>query len=520
MKKILLIISVAVLLVLFLKVFVFAFEATWQDISGANLNLKALLVNPDNPRLIYIGSDKGVFKSEDAGASWRNVLSIRGKNKVMNFISSGPLAGDSLYAASGNGLFYSPNQGKNWYRIFKGKSSLESECTVLAVLRGEIYLGTKDGLFTSKDSGRSWYKQAGRLGSSHILSIAASGKDPQYAYVVCPDGVYRTNNNGESWVKIFTAHQVENNNEPESEPEERDEEGRGPNVKYVSVDPNNTNEIYIATLTGVYKSRDRGESWEALTSYGLLSRNVNFLLVSSKSFIYAVTRSGVFDYQAERWRELSLGLRADEISGLSPDNKGNLYAACNTGLYKVNIRDEVDSKNASQIILYAKNEPDISQVHKAAIRYSEVEPEKIMLWRKQAAKKALLPKISLGVGRNVTDLWHWETGSSTKNGDDNLTRGRDAIEWNTTLSWDLGEIIWNPDQTSIDVRSKLMVELRDDILDEVTKLYFERLRVKAELDNLSIEDRKRRFEKEVRMQELAASLDGLTGGYFSQSLRK
>ena len=190
MKKILLIISVAVLLVLFLKVFVFAFEATWQDISGANLNLKALLVNPDNPRLIYIGSDKGVFKSEDAGASWRNVLSIRGKNKAINFISSGPLAGDSLYAASGNGLFYSPNQGKNWYRIFKGKSSLESECTVLAVLRGEIYLGTKDGLFTSKDSGRSWYKQAGRLGSSHILSIAASGKDPQYAYVVCPDGVY------------------------------------------------------------------------------------------------------------------------------------------------------------------------------------------------------------------------------------------------------------------------------------------------------------------------------------------
>jgi hypothetical protein len=61
-----------------------------------------------------------------------------------------------------------------------------------------------------------------------------------------------------------------------------------------------------------------------------------------------------------------------------------------------------------------------------------------------------------------------------------------------------------------------MIELRGDILDEVTKLYFERLRVKMELDNLSIEDRKKRLEKELRLQELTASIDALTGGYFSQ----
>ena len=65
-----------------------------------------------------------------------------------------------------------------------------------------------------------------------------------------------------------------------------------------------------------------------------------------------------------------------------------------------------------------------------------------------------------------------------------------------------------------------MVELRDDILDEVTKLYFERIRIKMELDNLSIEDRKKRFEKELKLQELTASLDGLTGGYFSGHLPK
>jgi len=101
-----------------------------------------------------------------------------------------------------------------------------------------------------------------------------------------------------------------------------------------------------------------------------------------------------------------------------------------------------------------------------------------------------------------------------------LRRGKDSLDWDVGVSWDLSELIWSTDQTSIDVRSKLMVELRNDLLDEVNKIYFERIRVKMEIDNLSIEDRKKRFEKELRLRELTASIDALTGGYFSQQITK
>jgi hypothetical protein len=64
-----------------------------------------------------------------------------------------------------------------------------------------------------------------------------------------------------------------------------------------------------------------------------------------------------------------------------------------------------------------------------------------------------------------------------------------------------------------------VVELRDDILDQVNKIYFERLRVKSELDNLALEDKHKRFEKQLKLEELAASLDALTSGYYSEQLR-
>jgi len=108
----------------------------------------------------------------------------------------------------------------------------------------------------------------------------------------------------------------------------------------------------------------------------------------------------------------------------------------------------------------AHPEPTISQVQQAAIRYAEVEPEKISLWRRQAAHKAWLPELSAGINNDITDFWHWEGGSTTKEGDDFLRKGKQSVEWDVALKWDLGELLWNEDQTSIDVRSRLMVELR------------------------------------------------------------
>ena len=88
------------------------------------------------------------------------------------------------------------------------------------------------------------------------------------------------------------------------------------------------------------------------------------------------------------------------------------------------------------------------------------------------------------------------------------------------MTWDLGQFIYSDDQTNIDVRSKLMVELRDQILDDVTRSYFERRRLQVELMTDPPSEPKGQLAKELRIQELTAILDGLTGGWFSHELER
>ena len=87
-----------------------------------------------------------------------------------------------------------------------------------------------------------------------------------------------------------------------------------------------------------------------------------------------------------------------------------------------------------------------------------------------------------------------------------------------SLSWELGDLVWTSDQTSIDSRSKMMVELREDILDQVTRIYYERKRIQMELMGFSSINQQPQWEKELRIDELTAQLDALTGGLFTESL--
>jgi hypothetical protein len=56
-------------------------------------------------------------------------------------------------------------------------------------------------------------------------------------------------------------------------------------------------------------------------------------------------------------------------------------------------------------------------------------------------------------------------------------------------------------------------------LDEINRVYFERLRLKNEMANFSLKQEEL-FKKKLRLAELTAIIDGYTGGLFSKNIEK
>jgi len=495
----------------------FSDEINWENISRENMNIRTAAFDAADPQAIYIGTDKGVLMTQDAGHAWRRVLSIAGRDKTANHIWIGPENKDAIWAATANGLFFSANGARDWKRIYRGKNYLENDCTGVLSAQKTIYLGTKQGLFVSKDYGRAWHKEKLSLGDDEIIRLCLCGKNENNILAASDSGLYKAKKDTDSWERVFVARVPEGHSDPEEEPHELEGAQDGSlRIKDVIC---REKDIYLATSRGIYRSPDEGLSWQPFPDYGLPSENADSLFLDSKGNIYAGVKSGIFEYSGGQWQELGRGPCTQKINFLAAGKQGNIYAGCDKGLFRINIAGLTSKKINGTLARRKGEELSIREVQEIAIRYAEVGPDKIEQWRRLANKKAWLPEFSVGVSRNSADVWHWESGSSTKYSDDTLRRGRDTIDWDVSLKWDLSEIIWNDDQISIDVRSRLNAQLREDILDEVTKLYFERLRLKMEMDGIRIEDRKKLNQMELKIEELTASLDALTGGRFSKGIR-
>ena len=244
---------------------------------------------------------------------------------------------------------------------------------------------------------------------------------------------------------------------------------------------------------------------------GLFNEEINYVLASSKeNRLYLATQYGVFDCKQDACHQLYQGMDFNQCQQLAMDDEDNLYLASDKGLYVISSEERkgmaLKIDNAQQKL--SSPEPAIDEIQKEAIKYGEVYPEKIARWRKQARLKALMPELSLDYDKTLTTA----LGATY----DRVQVG--PRDWGLSLKWDLGDLIFSTEQTSIDVRSRLMVQLRDDILNEVTRLYFERKRLQLELSQ-NILQTKTIKEKELRLEELTALIDGLTNGYLSRRLQ-
>ena len=492
-------------------------DEAWEPVSGlSESDIREIVVEEGK---LYTSSEKRLYRSGDNGETWDTVFMVRGEGSVINFID---IFKNTIYICTNKGLFKSIDGKTGWNNIFKGIGAEKSNARHVAFNNNKIYLGTQGGLFLSSDNGATWKKDSGEAGNLSVKWIAFQGRN---AFLAAEKGVYR--GSGDRWKRIF----VTSTEEMEYDSDVLDS-AVSAERPVNSVMPN-ASLLFIATDAGIFVSEDEGDNWKRFSSDGLISQKVKRLLF--RNDLFAATDKGVFVFSDKDrvWRALYKGMAGDKASSIAGDSKGNIWVATNKGLYRSTAEvlsaaqgtaattsnvaaPSYGAEQEKDILRLFAHEPSIREVQEVAIDYADVHPDKIKKWKEAARHKALLPDVSLGLDRYVTDLYHWDAGQNP----DVLQTGDDVISWDVTMSWDLGDLVWSTDQTSIDTRSRLMVQLRDDILDEVTRTYFERRRLLIEKHFSPPSTAREKIEKRLRIDELTADLDAMTGGQFSKDLDK
>ena len=218
-----------------------------------NNAVQSLAIDPRDPRIVFGGTQYGLFKTVDGGASWSrltNVLpemsgvqvavsgqdpdtvwtvgsdSYSGRHGLDDSADGGnswaaatgagapdsnlwsglavsPADSATVYASDENGLYRTDYGGASWTRLGVVTTGIVhgGALAISPVDPARLYLNTyfmTQTLYVSGDAGATW-GEAGGLAGGDAYTVVPDPTEALYAYASTPDGLYRSTDGGAHW---------------------------------------------------------------------------------------------------------------------------------------------------------------------------------------------------------------------------------------------------------------------------------------------------------------------------------
>lgn len=165
------------------------------------------------------------------------------------------------------------------------------------------------------------------------------------------------------------------------------------------------------------------------------------------------------------------------------------------------------------------NEPLVRDVQQMVLAYSKTDPLYVEQWMKASTNAALLPELQFTYDYDNAYGYDYlyqvdPAGALDKSGVDN-DHGLQV-----RAKWKLDKLVMSSDRIRVISETQDIVKLRDKVLEEVTRVYFDRRRLQVDLVLSPPADLKTQLKNEMRLQELTAQLDAYTGGRFSAAMNR
>jgi photosystem II stability/assembly factor-like uncharacterized protein len=300
--------------------------ASWRLLPfprGTSGVFNSVLIDPKESPHYYAGldagdsQDSGVYESQDGGQTWQALAGIRGAR--IESLAISPVNSATLAAGTSKGVFVSTDGGATWRRISRADDVEMQDITALAFDPADtnvLYAGTPHLPWKTTDGGATWHSiSAGLIDDSDIFSIRVDPGNPKLVFASACSGIYRSDSGGEAWIKI---HGIP---------------GTHRRTHIIAEDPRNSDTIYAGTTLGLFKSPDGGKTWQHLNS-----EQVNWMVFdpSDPRTLYLATEfAGILKStnSGETLRPMNEGFANHRLSEITSDGK-RLYASSTyEGLY-------------------------------------------------------------------------------------------------------------------------------------------------------------------------------------------
>lgn len=506
-------------------------QAGWEQPFRTTADTKIYAYRSDQsaPDRMLLGIEGGILESKNGGKGWKRVLTVPAGHAVL-ILRQEPETG-VWWAGTQRALYRSADDGKRWEPVVRfGDSEGPMECFLPA--GPVLYAGFGSGLQMSADGGSSWRALPQWTGQK-VYQIERD--EESRVWVAAAGGVHTRSSDG-SWRQIYRrpvlfdeSAGTELTDAPDPQAGSGAETDRGASKIYFWFSSDGGARVVDGTRS--FRISVDGKEIETAGSIrgslavppAAIGGPLDMAALAFADGVRLESASG--DAPALQ----ALGWPGSELRSLVYERFGDrLVAVSERGVFTLDhpeISGYLEARlgpgesKAGALMRTYDREPGILELQEAAMRYAEVHPEKIMEWRRAAARRAWLPTLSFGVdrGRDETvDIDRGGTGDA-----DRFIQGpaEKDDQWGADVSWDLGDLIWSTDQTTIDNRSKLMVQLRDELLTQLNHLYYSRRRLQISRLIEGSSDLQKEIDRTLQIEEHTAGIDALTGGYFSRGLR-
>jgi photosystem II stability/assembly factor-like uncharacterized protein len=244
---------------------------SWRRVGvGAGMHsdciVRCLVPHPEQPDVLYAGTDLGLYRTDDAGARWQRLDTPMSGSAVWALTIDDA---DPRLMLAGTGtpnpcqLYQSADGGASWERR---PAEVAATCEAVGVPRPTaltldptdhrtVWLGLEvDGVRRSLDGGATWQAAGAQIANPDVHDILVTVGPPKRVFVLVNHDVYLSEDDGESWRTLgvrerFPWHYVRS---IAARPDD-------PRVLFITL-----GDATPGRTGAVMRSTDAGDTWESL----------------------------------------------------------------------------------------------------------------------------------------------------------------------------------------------------------------------------------------------------------------